>query len=54
MKEYTITLTEQEINALVNLIDLSVKAHGLNVAETAVVLVKKMSEQKKTQDQEQV
>ena len=36
-------LSEQEVNALKALIDLAIKAGGLQVAETGIVLVKKLS-----------
>lgn len=46
----TITLTEQEKTVLLQLIDLAVKAGGLNVAEAALILSKKINEQ---QDKEE-
>lgn len=42
MNDKTITFTEQEIQALIQLIDIAVKGAGLNVAEVAVVLTKKL------------
>lgn len=39
-----ILLSQNEIQALFQLIDISVKSQGLNVAETAVVLSKKIEE----------
>lgn len=44
-KETTIVLTENEKNILLQIIDLAVKAGGLNVAEAALHLVKKISQQ---------
>lgn len=44
MKTFTTTLTEQEINALLRLIDIAVKAQGIQVAEAGVVLFKKFNE----------
>lgn len=44
MKEVIIKLSEQEAKVLTQLIDLAVKAGGINVAEAAVVLVKKIEE----------
>lgn len=38
----TIDFTTQEIQVLMQLIDLSVKAGGIQVAEAAVVLTKKL------------
>ena len=42
-KETTISLNENEKNVLLQLIDLAVKAGGLNVAEAALHLVKKIA-----------
>jgi hypothetical protein len=42
-KEITIVLNENEKNVLLQLIDLAVKAGGLNVAEAALHLVKKIN-----------
>lgn len=42
MKTATLTLSDEEANALLKLIDLSVRANGLQFAETAVVLTKKI------------
>lgn len=44
MNEITLKLTPQESNVLVQLIDLATKAGGLQVAEAAIVLVKKIEE----------
>ena len=38
----TVSLTEQENNVLIQLIDLAVKSGGLQVAEASVVLSKKL------------
>ena len=38
----TIDLTKEEIQALVQLIDIAVKAGGLNVAQAALHLVNKL------------
>jgi len=38
----TIEFTDEEINALVALLDIAVKAGGINVAEAAVYLTKKI------------
>jgi len=34
--------TEQEVDALISLIDLAIKAGGLRVAENGIVLTKKL------------
>lgn len=39
-----LSLTEQEGNALIQLLDIAVKSQGLNVAEAGVILVKKVQE----------
>jgi hypothetical protein len=38
----TIDFTDEEINALCALLDIAVKAGGINVAEAAVFLTKKL------------
>ena len=38
----TIDFTDQELNALIQLLDIATKAQGLNVAEAAVVLASKV------------
>jgi hypothetical protein len=48
----TIELTEQEANALLQLIDLAVKSGGLNVAQAGVVLAAKISAAAKPQQPE--
>lgn len=40
---FTLVLTEDEAKALLQLIDLAVKSAGLNVAEAAGVLARKIS-----------
>ena len=40
----TIELTKDEANALVGLIDLAVKSGGLQVANAALVIMKKVEE----------
>jgi hypothetical protein len=47
----TIILTDMEKNALLQLIDLAVKSAGLNVAEAAAVLARKISESTPPQPQ---
>ena len=42
-KDTTITLNENEKTVLLQLIDLAVKAGGINVAEVALHLVKKIN-----------
>lgn len=42
-KDTTITLNENEKTVLLQLIDLAVKAGGINVAEAALHLVKKIN-----------
>ena len=39
----TIDFTDNELNILVQLLDIAVKAQGLNVAEAAVVLARKVA-----------
>lgn len=41
----TIEFTDNELQVLTQLIDLAVKAGGLNVAEAATVLAKKISQE---------
>lgn len=45
-----ISLSQNEVQALIQLIDISVKSQGLNVAETAVVLTKKIQDSVKQTD----
>lgn len=51
-KTIQLTLTENEASVLLHLIDLAIKSGGLNVAEAAVVLVKKIQESEKTDKSE--
>ena len=39
----TIEFTDNELQILIQLLDISVKAQGLNVAEAAIVLAKKIT-----------
>ena len=39
----TIDFTDNELNILVQLLDIAVKAQGLNVAEATVVLARKVA-----------
>lgn len=45
-------LTIDEANALISLIDIAVKAGGLQVATTAVVMVQKIKEAAEKKDSE--
>ncbi len=49
MNEIKITLQENEMNALLQLIDIAVKSEGLKVAEPAAIIVNKIQEQSKEQ-----
>ena len=40
----SIEFTDNELNILIQLLDIAVKAQGLNVAEAAVVLARKVGE----------
>lgn len=42
MNQYTLNLSKQEVEVLVQLLDIAIKSGGLNVAEPAVVLYKKV------------
>jgi len=42
MKEVNLILTNQEAQVLVQLIDIAVKAGGINVAEAALTFVKRI------------
>ena len=48
---YKLELTEQEASALCVLIDMAVKTGGIQVAETGVVLVKKIQSSKVKEDE---
>jgi len=39
-----VLLTDEELNALLQLIDIAIKSGGLNVAEAGVVLARKMNQ----------
>jgi len=45
-----INLTVNERNTLIQLLDLAVKAGGLNVAEASLIILKKLSDAKETED----
>ena len=49
MKELEITLQENEANALLQIIDVAVKAQGLQIAEAGSFLATKIQEQAKSQ-----
>lgn len=49
MSEIKLSLEENEINALLQLIDIAVKAQGLQVAEAGSFLATKIQEQSKDQ-----
>lgn len=49
MNEIKLSLQENEVNALLQLIDLAVKAQGLQVAEAGSVIAGKIQEQAKSQ-----
>ena len=49
MNEITITLQENEANALLQIIDVAVKAQGLQIAEAGSFLATKIQEQAKSQ-----
>ena len=40
----TIEFTDNELNILIQLLDVAVKSQGLNVAEAAVLLARKVAE----------
>lgn len=57
MKKITITFTESELQALVDLVDAGVKSLGLRGVNTASVIISKLntatvSEDEKTEDKE--
>ena len=55
MNEITITLQENEANALLQIIDVAVKAQGLQIAEAGSFLATKIQDQAKSQSpQEEV
>ncbi len=49
MNEIKITLQENEANALLQIIDIAVKAQGLQIAEAGSFLATKIQEQAKSQ-----
>jgi len=49
MNEIKLSLVENEVNALLQLIDIAVKSEGLKVAEPAAIIVNKIQEQSKEQ-----
>jgi hypothetical protein len=49
MNEIKISLQENEVNALLQLIDAAIKAQGLQVAEAGSFLATKITEQAKSQ-----
>ncbi len=49
MNEIKISLQENETNVLLQLIDVAIKAQGLQVAEAGSFLANKITEQVKTQ-----
>ena len=49
MNEIKLTLRENEVSALFQLIDVAVKSQGLQVAEVATVIFNKLQEQAKEQ-----
>tara|TARA_B100000900_G_C20004619_1_gene483168 strand:+ start:319 stop:495 length:177 start_codon:yes stop_codon:yes gene_type:complete len=49
MNEIKLSLQENETNVLLQLIDVAIKAQGLQVAEAASFLANKITEQAKTQ-----
>ena len=49
MNEIKLSLQENELNALFQLIDIAVKSEGLKVAEPASIIVNKINEQSKEQ-----
>lgn len=48
MPSHTIELSETECNNLLQLLDLAVKAHGLNVAEAAVTIAQRVAAAKQS------
>lgn len=49
MDSATVTFTKEEAQALLQIIDIAVKSAGLNVAEAATVLAKKIDAAFKTE-----
>ncbi len=49
MNEIKLSLQENELNALLQLIDIAVKSEGLQVAEPASIIANKIQDQSKEQ-----
>ena len=49
-KQITVTLTEEEARVLINLLDVAVRAEGLNAAEAALHFVNKIQKTTNTGD----
>jgi len=47
MNEIKLSLQENEVNALLQLIDIAVKSKGLEIAEPAAIIANKIQEQSK-------
>ena len=54
MNEIKLSLQENEANVLLQLIDVAIKAQGLQVAEAGSFLATKIEEQAKEQTKEQI
>ena len=49
MNEIKLSLQENEVNALLQLIDIAVKSRGLEIAEAGVIVANKIQDQAKEQ-----
>ena len=49
MNEIKLSLQENEVNALLQLIDIAVKSRGLEIAEAATIIANKVQDQAKEQ-----
>jgi len=49
MNEIKLSLQENEVNALLQLIDIAVKSQGLQIAEAATIIANKVQDQAKDQ-----
>ena len=49
MNEIKLSLQENEVNALLQLIDIAVKSQGLQIAEAATIIANKVQDQAKEQ-----
>jgi len=49
MNEIKLSLQENEVNAIIQLIDIAVKSKGLEVAEAASIIANKIQDQAKDQ-----